>query len=100
MFEGATIRPRGAPLFAHLPADRQDRAWAALAASLDRAGQRHLNVPPWRFAAYVAAAIRTALHGPPPSYNQRLAFRRWKKRRARLQAIEKYGDPAAPTPVD
>src|SRR5215469_17037003 len=82
MFEGATIRPRGAPLFAHLPPDRQDRARAALAASLDRAGQHRLSLPPWRFAAYVAAAIRSALHGPPPSYNQRLAYRMWKKRRS------------------
>ena len=47
-------------------------------------------------AALRAAANRVARHGPPPNYNQRLAYRMHKKRRAKLAAIALYGDPCRP----
>ena len=42
-------------------------------------------------ASLRAAANRIARCGPPPSYNQRLGYRSWKKRRARAAAIAEYG---------
>lgn len=56
------------------------------------------HMTPQRYAACHAAATQVALHGPPPNRQARLAYRRWKKWRARKQMIEEYGDPAAPNP--
>jgi hypothetical protein len=46
-------------------------------------------------ASLRAAANSVARHGLPPNRNQRLAYRRWKKQRARELAIAIYGDPNA-----
>lgn len=46
-------------------------------------------------ASLRAAANRVARHGNPPNYNQRLAYRMHKKRRAKQLAIALYGDPTA-----
>jgi len=45
-------------------------------------------------ASLRAAANRYARYGLPPRYNQRLAYRMHKKRRAKALAIAIYGDPA------
>lgn len=89
---------RRAPPFSHLAPEAQVRARAALSYYLTRARDRHLSVPSWRYALMCAAATRQAIHGNPPSYNQRLAYRRWKKCRARKRMIDEYGDPASPNP--
>lgn len=83
-------------LFAHLAPDVQRRARAALNYYLARARDRHQAMPPWRYALMCATAARQAVHGSPPNYNQRLAYRRWKKWRERKRVIAEYGDPAAP----
>jgi hypothetical protein len=90
---------RRAPPFADLAPELQVRARAALSYYLARARDRHQAVPPWRYALMCATAVRQAIHGNPPSYNQRLAYRSWKKRRARQRMIEEYGDPSAANPV-
>jgi hypothetical protein len=55
--------------------------------------------PSRALAEQLHASVRQAIHGDPPSYNQRLGYRSWKKRRARQRIIEEYGDPAAPNPT-
>lgn len=88
---------RAAP-FAHLAPEAQVRARAALSYYLARARDRHLSVPSWRYALMCATATRQAIYGNPPKYNQRLAYRKWKKWRARKLMVAEYGDPASPNP--
>jgi hypothetical protein len=90
---------RGEP-FQNLRGEVRDRALILLAVYMARAHVRCGPVlPRWLKAALCAAASRVAQHGPPPNYNQRLAYRRWKRCRARKRMIEEYGDPAAPNPT-
>jgi hypothetical protein len=49
-------------------------------------------------ASLRAAANRVARHGLPPSYNERLGYHSWKKRKAKALAIAIYGDPTATQP--
>jgi hypothetical protein len=77
--------------FEHLAPDIRELAEQLLSMYLARAGN---YLPSWRYAAFVAAASRVAQHGPPPNYNQRLAYRRWKKQRRREAMLREYGDPA------
>lgn len=67
---------------------------------LHRYLEKHAHhMTPQRYAACHAAAIRVALHGPPPNRQARLAYRRWKKWRASKRTIEEYGDPTSRNPV-
>jgi hypothetical protein len=67
---------------------------------LERYLAKHAHhMTPQRYAGCHAAAVRVALHGPPPNRQARLAYRRWKKWRARKQMIAEYGDPASPNPT-
>jgi hypothetical protein len=56
------------------------------------------HMTPQIYAGCHAAATRVVLHGNPPNRQARLAYRRWKKWRARKQMIEEYGDPTASNP--
>jgi hypothetical protein len=60
-----------------------------------RRPQHASRMRPPLYAALCAAGSRVAQHGPHRT-GTRLAYRRWKKRRARQRMIEEYGDPTAP----